>query len=188
MRLPLQISFRNMDPSDAVRRNIEEHAAKLDEYCDQIMSCRVVFEERHQHHHQGKLFHVSIDITVPGEELAVSREPDLNHAHEDAYVAIRDAFNAAQRQLKQYNARRQQHIKHHVSEAHGRVISVTPSLNFGLIETGDGREVYFHRNSVLNAAFDDIEIGDEVRFHEEAGEKGPQASTVKLEGKHHLVD
>ncbi len=187
MKLPLQVTFRNMDASAAVEADIRDKAAKLDQYCGDIMSCRVVVEFLHRHHHQGNLFHVRIDITVPDEELVVSRTPEEHHAHEDVYVAVRDAFNAATRQLQDYNARRQQHVKRHEPESHGRIIQLIPMQDYGVILTPDNREIYFHRNSVLNADFDKLEEGIEVRFHEEAGEKGPQASTVKVEGKHHVV-
>ena len=187
MKLPLQVTFRNMDSSAAVEANIREKAMKLDQFCDQIMSCRVIVEALHKHHHQGNLFHLRIDITVPDEELVVSRGPAGHHAHEDVYVAVRDAFDAARRQLQDYNAKRQQQVKYHEPEAHGRIARLIPMEDYGVIETPDGREIYFHRNSVLNAEFDQLEEGAEVRFHEESGEQGPQASTVKLEGKHHVV-
>ncbi|MGD8593156.1 MAG: HPF/RaiA family ribosome-associated protein [Gammaproteobacteria bacterium] len=187
MKLPLQVSFRNMDSSAAVEANIREKAMKLDQFCDHIMSCRVIVESLHKHHHQGNLFHVRIDITVPDEELVVSRDPAKHHAHEDVYVVIRDAFDAARRQLQDYNNKRQQHVKHHEPESHGHVIRLIPMEDYGVIATPDGREVYFHRNSVLNTEFDKLEEGAEVRFNEESGEQGPQASTVLVEGKHHVV-
>jgi ribosomal subunit interface protein len=187
MKLPLQITFRDMEPSDAVEANVREKSAKLDQFSDVIMSCRVMIEAHHQHHHKGNLFHVRIDITVPDDELVVSREPDAHHAHEDVYVAVRDAFDAAKRQLQDYTARRAQKVKQHEAEPHGRIARLLPEEDHGFIETADGREVYFHRNSVINADFDKLEIGAQVRFHEEPGEQGPRASTVKLEGKHHVV-
>ena len=188
MKLPLQVTFRNMDASEAVEADIRDKAAKLDQYCSDIMSCRVIVELLHRAHHQGNLFHVRVDITVPGQELVASRDPDEHHAHEDAYVAIRDAFNAAIRQLQEYNEKRQQQVKRHEPEAHGRIVQLVPMQDYGVILASDNREIYFHRNSVINADFDKLEEGSEVRFHEERGEKGPQASTVKVEGKHHVVD
>ena len=187
MKLPLQITFRNMDHSDFLEKAIREKAEKLDQYFSHIMSCRVVMESRHQHHHQGHLFEVHIDITVPGKEIAVSREAGLNHAHEDAYVAIRDAFNAAQRQLQDYSARIQRQVKTHESMPHGKITNINSYEGFGFIQTDDGREIYFHGNSLLNVDLDDLEVGDSVRFHEEVGEQGPKASSVTLEGKHHVV-
>lgn len=100
MPVPLQITFHNMDASDAVRARIEEHAEKLAHFHDRLMNCRVVVDAPHQRHHQGKLYHVSIDAKVPGTEIAVNRDPGEHHAHEDVYVAIRDAFSALARRLE----------------------------------------------------------------------------------------
>ncbi len=76
-------------------------------------------------------------------------------------------------------------VKAHDVADHGRVARFLAGEDYGFIETTDGREVYFHRNAVLNGAFDNLAVGDEVRFVESAGEKGPQASTVRVIGKHH---
>jgi ribosomal subunit interface protein len=185
MQLPLQITFRGMEASAAVETQIRARSAELDQYYDRIMRCRVVVEAPHRHHHQGKLFHVRVDMTVPGGELVVNREPTAHHAYEDVYVAIRDAFDAAQRQLADY-ARRQRHqVKTHEPPAVARVAKLFPELDYGFIETPDGREVYFHKHSVLNGGFGRLDIGTEVQFVEEQGEKGPQASTVRLLGKSH---
>lgn len=186
MQLPLQITFRHMEPSEAVEANIREKADKLESFASNIMSCRVVVEAPHKHHHKGKVYHVSVDIKLPGGEVAVSHDPGINHAHEDIYVAIRDAFNAARRQLEDYTRKQRQKIKHHETPGHGRVVQINPDDDYGMIETPDGREIYFHRNSLVGADFGQLETGAEVRFDEEAGDKGPQASTVKLVGKHHL--
>jgi ribosomal subunit interface protein len=115
MELPIQITFRGMPPSTAIEAKIRERAAKLEAFFDRITSCRVVVEEPHRRHHQGKLFHVRIDVTVPEGELVVSREPHQHHAHEDVYVAIRDAFNAATRQIEDYARRRRGEIKARVA-------------------------------------------------------------------------
>ena len=188
MKLPLQITFRNMEPSAAMEQNIRERAEKLDLFYDQIMSCRVMVEAQHKHHHQGNTYHVRIDLKVPGEEIAVSRDPGKDHAHEDVYVAIRDAFDAARRQLEDYGRRQRVQVKAHETRPHGRIARLNPQENYGMIETEDGREIYFHRNSVVNLDFDKLEIGQRVHFDEEMGDLGPQASTVMVEGKHHIID
>ena len=97
MQSPLQISFRNMDSSDAVEANVREKVEKLDQQFDEILTFRIIIQALHKHHHKGNLYHLRIYITVPDGELVVSRRPDLHHAHEDIYVAIRDAFKAARR-------------------------------------------------------------------------------------------
>lgn len=187
MQLPLQITFRNMDSSPAVEARVRERAEKLDQYFDHIMSCRVVIEAPHKHHHQGNLFHVRIDVTVPGKELVVSREPNKHQAHEDAYVVIRDAFDAMRRQLEDYARKLKGKVKTHETPPHGRIGRLQSAEDYGIIVTADGREVYFHRNSLVGADFDQLSPGEEVRFVEEQGEQGPQATTVRLVGKHHPV-
>ncbi len=185
MKLPLQIVFRNLGPSEAIEAKVRERAEKLEKYYEHIMSCRVVVELLHHHHHQGNLYHVRVDLKVPDSELVASREPDLQHSHEDVYVAIRDAFDSVRRQLEDYTRRRRGQIKLHDMPPHGRVAEIYP--DYGKIATADGRLVYFHKNSVVDADFAKIEIGAEVRFAEEPGELGPQATTVHVIGKHHVV-
>ena len=188
MKLPLQITFRNMDPSEAVETKVRSEAEKLDTLYDRIMRCSVVVEADHKHHHKGNIYHVRVGLTVPGSELVADREPDRHHAHEDVYVAIRDAFNAAGRQLETYADRRRREVKTHEAPPHGKISELFTEEGFGKIESSDGREIYFHKNSVLKADFDKLEVGAEVRFVEEEGDRGPQASTVKVVGKHHVVD
>jgi ribosomal subunit interface protein len=187
MQLPLQITFQNMEASPAVEAKIREKAEKLDRFHEHIMSCRVVVEPFAQHHHQGKLYQVRIDITVPGGEIVVSRESGLNHAHEDVYVALRDAFNAARRQLEERLRKTKGKVKTHETPPHGRVSEYHPQQGYGKIRTPDGRDIYFHQNSVLDGGFGQLDVGSEVRFVEEQGDRGPQASTVKLVGKHHIT-
>jgi len=113
MQIPLQITFHNMEPSAAVEANIREKADKLEQFSDKITSCRVTVEAPHKHHHKGNIYHVALDIVVPDAEIVVSRNPQDNHAHEDVYVAIRDAFNSARRRLEDYEMRRRGKVKSH---------------------------------------------------------------------------
>jgi cold shock CspA family protein len=186
MQQPIQITFRHMKPSEQVEANIRQKAEKLDQVHDHIMSCHVIVESDHKHHHQGNLFHIRIDVTVPGKELVVSREPQ-NHAHEDVYVTIRDAFDAMCRLLKDHARKQRYEVKAHDVVPHGRISQLLPDEDYGRIETSDGRDIYFHRNSVINGNFDKLELGSEVRFDEEMGDDGPQASTVHVLGKHYTV-
>lgn len=129
---------------------------------------------------RGNLFHVRIDITVPEGEVVVCREPPQHQAHEDPCVAVRDAFDAAERQLQNYRRRRDRQVKLHNLHPVGRVTQIEPMMDYGRLATDDGRDIYFHRNSVINADFDALDVGMRVPFVEESGEDGPQASTVKL--------
>jgi len=207
MKIPLKITFRDMAPSPAIEANVREKAAKLDSLYDRIMSCRVIVRAPHRHHHKGKTYEVRIDLTVPGGELVINHapkrlaaaksiqgaepeenftelhEPSKHAAHEDVYVAIRDAFNAAGRKLQDHARRQSGQVKVHEPAAVARIVKLFPFEDYGFLQTPDGRELYFHKNSVLAPGFDRLEVGHEVHFAEELGEKGPQASTVRMAGR-----
>lgn len=180
MQLPLQVTLRDLPPSEAVEGYIRERASKLDLFCDGIISCRVVVEAPPRHHRKGRWYSVSIHVAVPGGEVVVNRQPA-----EDLYVAIRDAFETVRRKLKEYTRRQRGAVKRHEVHPHARVSKVFPDEGYGFLETPDGREIYFHCNSILNGSFARLTIGQEVRFVEEQGEQGPQASTVTILGRHH---
>ena len=186
--MSLQLTFRHMDPSPALEARIRQRAEELDQFFDRITSCRVVVECAHRRQQQGNIFEVKVDLTVPGNEIVVGREPGNNHAHEDAHVAVRDAFDAARRLLEDHVRRRRGEGKTHAVPDHGKVARLLPERDCGFIATPGGEEIYFHRNSVAGDAFDKLEVGSEVRFvaqHAESAD-GPQASTVVPLGKHHL--
>ena len=114
MEIPLQITFLDIEPSEAVEAGIREKAGKLEQFYDHIMSCRVVVAAPHSHHHKGNLYQVRIDITVPDGELLVNHgHHHQDHSHEDVYVAIRDAFNTMKRQLEDYARKRRGAVKRH---------------------------------------------------------------------------
>jgi ribosome-associated translation inhibitor RaiA len=106
--IPLQITFRGLQQSPAIEARVASEAEKLEDFADRITGCRVSVEAQHRRHHQGTVYHVRILMTLPGAELVVSRDPERNHAHEDVYVAIRDAFDAARRQLQDWVHRRRE--------------------------------------------------------------------------------
>jgi ribosomal subunit interface protein len=187
MQAPLEIVFHNVDRSPAVEAAVRERAAKLELFAENITSCRVTVEAPHRNHQQGNLYTVRVDLRFPGGEIIANRSPSENHAHEDVYVALRDAFKAARRQLQDRQHVRRGDVKPHEAPPHGRIATIDREHGSGRIATADGRDVYFHRNSVVNGRFEHLEPGMEVRFSEEAGEKGPQASTVYLLGKQHAV-
>ncbi len=114
MRLTPQIIWQNLAPSDTIEAKIRKHIAKLEKFADRLSDCRVVIEVPHRHHHQGNICHVQINLTVPGGELVVNRQPPAEQAHEDLNVAIRDAFESAERQLKEYTRQQRGEIKTHV--------------------------------------------------------------------------
>ncbi|HAK60394.1 MAG TPA: 30S ribosomal protein S30 [Nitrospiraceae bacterium] len=175
MKLTPQITLRDIPHSEAVETKIAEKIEKLETYYSRIMSCRVAVEASQRRRTQGKLFKVMIDISVPGKELVINRIEN-----EDLYVAIRDAFSAASRKVEEFSRKQRGEVKMHEEVPRGRVARIHQDDGYGFIETDDGREVYFHRNSVIDAEFDKLEEGFEVAFLEEQGKKGPQAIRVSV--------
>lgn len=186
---PVQITFRGMEPSQAIEQRVRDRTAQLERFCDQIRSVHVVVQAPHQHHHQGQLYETRILVHLPGEELVVNREGSRDHAHEDVYVAVRDAFDAAQRRIEDFVRRRDHRNKVHEVPVHGRVARLMPQDGYGFLETSDGLEVYFHENSVVEGRFADLTVGDEVRIElaDRESDKGPQATTVRPMVHHHLL-
>lgn len=183
MRIPVEISFRGIPRWEKAEAEVRARAAELERF-DRITSCRVLIEAPHRRQQKGQHYHVRIDLTVPGREIVVKRDPTQPRSHEDPYLAIRDAFRAARRQVQDYVRERRGLVKTHEAPPHGRVTKLFPEEGYGFVETADGEEVYFHRNAVFDG-FDALEVGSEVRFTEEQGERGPQAASVRLVGRHH---
>ena len=190
MEKPLDITFRHMDPSPAVEARIREKIDELERYYDRIVGCRVVVEQDHRQHQKGNLFRIRLDITLPGKTIAIDRKGTKNQAHQAVYVTVRDAFAAAKRKIEDHARIRRGKVKSHEVPPHGKVVRLFSYEGYGFVEMSDGREIYFHQNSVVNGGFDQLEVGQEVRVTVAEGESaaGPQASTVTPIGKHHLVE
>jgi ribosomal subunit interface protein len=176
MQVPLEISTRLIELTPPLEAELRRRAAKLERYYDRITSCRIAVERESNHHQEGGPYRVRVDITVPGSELVA------NKAAEDLNTAVRAAFSAAERQVDDFSRRRRGEVKTPVGPPHGTVVRLFAEEGFGFIQAEDGREIYFHRNAVLDD-FDNLEVGTLVRFAEEQGNEGPQASTVSLIGR-----
>ncbi|HBR21032.1 MAG TPA: 30S ribosomal protein S30 [Nitrospiraceae bacterium] len=185
MEVPLKIVLKDISPyEDVIEAEVRDLAAKLGKYFPGIISCRVTVEKPHKHHHTGSLYRATVLLTVPGKQISVNREHPLHKSHEDIFVAVRHAFDDAARQMEEFSLVWHKDVKGHDTLPHGVVAKLFPD-GYGFIVSFGGREIYFHKNSVLDG-FEKLKIGTEVRFHEEEGEKGPQASTVKIVRKAHL--
>ena len=182
MEEPVQITYRGMDRSEAVDSHIREQIAKLERYYDRIIYCNVVVEAPPGHQHHGQLYDIRIDLAIPGEEIVVSRQGPKDKAHRDFYVAARDAFEAARKQLLEAVHKQRQQVKTHTVLPHGRITKLFPEEGYGFLEDLDGLQVYFHRNAVVNDQFDALSVGSFLRFvlAQGEGKEGPQASTVEL--------
>lgn len=179
--LPVQITIRDIPipASIVLEKTIRDKAEKLTLFC-RMNSCRVVIEQQQKHKHRGKLYNVRIDVTVPGTELAVTRKYD-----EDVYVALRDAFNAIERQLEEHSRKRHGRVKTHNGVMHGHVVRLIFEQGFGFIEGVDGNEYYFSMTNVAYPTFNQLSIGDAVEYIPEPLSDGRQAQhVVKERGNH----
>ncbi len=191
------ITFRGIAHSDALEADIRRRVTNLARFYRPIMGCRVLVEFAQRHHERGNRFHVRIDLTVPGDEIVIAHDGSLHATAKDieaeqsrqrrepgperkhAAVAVREAFDAARRKLQDYGRRQRLAVKTLTRQPSGRVSQLFPIDQYGYIEADDGHEVYFQKDSVLKNAFDRLSVGSRVAFVEEAGDKGPQASTVR---------
>ncbi len=188
MKIPPEITYRNVEKTNAIDVLINEKIGKLEQVCNYLNSCHIVIEKVHDRPRSGSPYRVRIDMTVPpGHELvAESNPPDVN-LYPPLEAVIRDAFQAATRQLRDLAEQQRESDKaktnDRAEQTTALVIKLFPEQGYGFIKTLDGEEVYFHRNSVLHDEFNRLEIGTGVHCVVELGEEGPQASTVKIVDK-----
>ncbi len=183
MQIAPEITFRHLAKSPYIESLVRRQTAKLEKFCDHITSCRVAIERPQQHQRAGNPYRVRIDLTVPpGHEVVVDREPTDNDIHDELRTVVIDAFKAARRQLQELVDRQRKDVKTH-EEPHAFVMQLFRDEGWGFLQTPDGREIYFHRNSVLHNDFGRLAVGTEVRFEQEDGEKGPQATSVQIVSK-----
>jgi cold shock CspA family protein/ribosome-associated translation inhibitor RaiA len=180
MQVPLEIVYRNLDSSAALDSLIRAQMDKLEDLCDHITSSRVALERPHAHPTSGSDWRVRIDMHVPpGHEVVVVHDGGAGDVHEDLYQAVRETFEKARRRLQKLNQVQHGRVKHHPEQQLAGVIRRVFD-GYGFLEGVDGREVYFHRNSVVGDEFDTLREGMGVAYLEVAGDDGPQASTVRV--------
>lgn len=187
---PLEIVFHNLEPSPAVEADIRERFAKLEKLYDRLTACRISVEALHKQHRTGNVYEVHIDMLVPGGELVVSKEPHKakqKYASPDVYTSIRDAFKAAERQLKEYKRQQREDVRPADPLFQGQVAEMHPEEDYGYLLTKDGALLYFHRNAVMDGTFDGLKMGDVVHYIEADGDTGPTAVKV-WQGPEHDLD
>lgn len=179
MKRPSQITFHGVDAGEELRALIEEKIARLETLHDGLLGVRVAVERPHQHQRLGRLYVVRVELTLPGRELVVAREQGDAESHENALIAVRDAFRAAERQLRDFvEARRALARGEQARPAAGQVVRLFPYEGYGFLLSGDGREIYFERGAVLHDEFERLRVGQVVHYAESEGVAGPRASTV----------
>lgn len=179
MDVPLEIRFHNLDVSESLETAIRERVARLEKRYGRLTSCRVGVEAPHRQHRKGNVYEVHVELGVPGGTLSVSREPHgarSKYVHHDVYKALRDAFDAAERQIQDYKTRQRGEVKPHPETLVGRVAQTAD--DHGFLNTATGTTLYFHRNSLMDGGFEALRPGDTVRYVEDVGDSGPIALKV----------
>jgi len=181
MQMPLQIAYHGVEKTERIDELIRGEAARLEQVCDHIIGCRVVVEQPHRRPARVSGWQVRIDVTVPPQhEIVVRRKALEPKKRDDLWGLIVDAFEAVRRQLVELVDRQQGEVKLH---PHQEVEAIVTKLfeEYGFLQTvEDSREIYFHKNSVVDMPFDELTVGTGVNFSEEEGDKGPQASSVRV--------
>jgi cold shock CspA family protein/ribosome-associated translation inhibitor RaiA len=173
--------------SPAVRTLVEQEIDKLGTFHKHITSCKVAIASSERRHNKGGLYSVRITLHLPRKkEIVINHSAGDKPEQEHIGVAVREAFAKARRQIQDSVRVLRGDVKAHEAPLHGRVAKLAPEKDHGFIATADGLEIYFHRNSLVDVSFDALVPGTEVRFSAAEGEKGPQATTVHIIGKHHL--
>lgn len=186
MKIPAEITYRNVEKTEAVESLVQEKIEKLEQVCNYINSCHIAIEKAHENPKSGSPYRVRLDITVPpGHELAVDCNPGEGNQYDPLEAVIRSAFEAARRQLIELVERQREKVKVHPQQEMVAVVTkLFPEQDYGFIKAIDtGREIYFHRNSLNNENFERLEVGTGVQFTETQGEMGPQATTVQIVNK-----
>ena len=187
METPVEIEFQGLTANDRLRACVTKHIDSLEERFGRITACRVVIRAPSERHRTGGAHEIMIRLALPqGREVDIARSAKADERHADPLFALNDAFKRARRRLQDHAKRMRGDVKTHDGPPIGTVRQFDEAAGFGFLETPDGREVYFHRNSILDGGLRHISAGTRVTFFEEIGNKGPQASTVKLLGKHRL--
>jgi cold shock CspA family protein/ribosome-associated translation inhibitor RaiA len=180
---PFEIAYRHVEPSPDLDRHVLHGVGRLEQIASDLIRLHVTVSRDNARRRTGDLYEVRLRMTFPGGEVSVTRTPPAHAEDETLLVAVDEAFDKARDELIETHQLRRGEVKTHEPVDHGRVTDLFP--DYGFIAASDGRIVYFHRNSVLHGRFDALETGSEVRFAEEMGEQGLQASSVTLVGTHH---
>jgi ribosome-associated translation inhibitor RaiA len=161
--MELEVRFRGIPPSEALEARIRERAAQLERLEPGIIHCRVWVDRPHHRHHQGDLYRVHVELTGVGGVTEVTRNGrDVDHSHEDAFVAVRDAFDAARRRLEDLQRRMRGAVKAHPAHAHGAIVSLDDAG--GTVERPDGSPMHFSREVVAAGQYDELAVGELVWF------------------------
>lgn len=178
-----EISYKGMHRSEALDAYIQERAEHLERIAHGIVTCRVGIEVAQRNHKVGNPYRMRVEINVPpGHDLVAVRERTDEELLHGLRTLAREVFDALEQQVRKAATKRRGEVKAHGNgeQPAAMVVKVFHDKGYGFIKTVEGEEYYFHKNSVLHDDFERLRIGTEVRFAEEQGREGPQASSVQI--------
>lgn len=182
MQVPLEVTYRDVPKTDAVEALVQEKIARLERVCDHISSCHIAIEKAHDRPSSGSPYRVRIDLRVPpGHELVADQNPGEGTQYEPLEAVIRDAFEAAERQLKELNERQHDQVKTHPTQSvTGIVTQIFPEGDYGFLKTLEGQEVYFHRNRFSRMTLTALRLVLEFISLRKQESKAPRPAPLKL--------
>jgi cold shock CspA family protein len=181
MHVPVEIFFKDVKKTDEIMEIINRRIARLEKICSYINSCRIAVEKPQFVPECGSTYRFRIDITIPhGHEIIAERRADKGSLHDPLSIVIGKTFDIAERKIKKLVNQQHRQTKKHEAQL-GVISKIMKDEGYGfLITIDDSREIYFHKNSVLRSNFDKLVVGTIVRYVDEEGLEGPQATTVDM--------
>ena len=181
MQIEPIISYRHLDPSDAVTAHVQKRLAALEHFHHRIVGCEVTLDAPQKRKRTGRIVRAKVDLRLPGDDIHVERSIARGSAREDLLLAINRAFAAAEKTLKHHRkVKGGLEVKPHPPVLHGEITRLEPELGYGYVEADDGHEVYFQRQDLTADRWDRLHLGSRLRFREMQGDKGPYAASVTL--------
>lgn len=182
-----EIVFHGVDRTEWVENYIADRLRKLERFAQGITRCHVALKQEQGSHRKGNVYSVTVEVHIPPQhDLAATKQKEILDMPSQLPAVINTAFGAIERQVKKTAELRRHEQKVHMADgqSHAVVEKLFVVEGYGFLRTVDeNRQIYFHRNSVLNDDFERLAVGTEVRFSEEEGEEGPQASSLHIVGK-----
>jgi cold shock CspA family protein len=185
MDVPVEIAWRDVPKTDVVEDEIHAGIEKLEDVCDHVTSCRVAIERPHAHPDSGNPYRIRVLARIPpGHELVATKDETDELTKGGLAALVRDAFDVLSRQARDLSAQQRGEVKHHPEQAPNAIVArMHAEEDYGFAKTLDGRDVYFHRNSVLSGDFERLAVGTAVRLEFEPGREGLQATSLRVVDK-----
>ncbi len=182
MDVPPEIAFRNVEATDDIKQGILDGIDKLEEVYPGLVACRVMVEDLTPARHSGNEYKIRLELSIPNKTVMVEKDHTESSDPVDLHQLLREAFNIGRKRLKKVKDQRRGNGKEYDLPPHGRVTRLLTDehgVRYGFLMDREGTQVYFHENALVDELeYEDLEVGDEVRFTAAKGDHGPQASSV----------